>query len=106
MTASEGFQRLLSPAQKCQPLPRQLPLIRNIGTSEICLSPEISHFVLDSSYTKKSENLFNLNQRCLYVKNMLKTMSFFPMAGKLTSAYRRDHKQKENEDFGKILGRR
>lgn len=73
---------------------------------ENCFSPEFSHSVLDSSHMKKSEKLLNLNQQCLYLKIVLQTMPFFPVAGKLTCAYRRDYKQKKNEVFGQILGGR
>jgi len=55
---------------------------------------------------KKSEKLLNPNQQCLYFKTVLQTMSFFPMAGKLTCAYRRDYKQEKNEVFGQVIGGR
>lgn len=76
MAESEGLLRVLSPAQKFQSLPLQLPLTGNIGTAENCFSPEFFHSVLDSFYTK-SEKLVNLNLS----KIALQTTPFFPMAG-------------------------
>lgn len=77
MAESEGFLRVLSPAQKCQSLPLQLPLISSIGTSENCFSSEFSHPVLDFSYTKKSVKLLSRNQQFI-LKQCYEPCPFFP----------------------------